>query len=636
MDSDEGRIENLKRKMYSREVEGLSGTRRHNLAPSLGEVKTDWGEVKYQSAPPFVQEKKRSMLSKFLWFSLLFFVVASAYAGYLFFGGSNVVSSQNIDIEVLGPVSIKGGETLSLDISVINRNATPLEVVDLILEYPEGTRNPSDLSKELPRERISLGDINPGDLSQKTMKSVLFGEERSIKDIKITVEYRVPASNAIFYKESVYQVVVSSSPLTLVVDAPKEANSGQDVSIRLTVNSNSPDIIKNVVLIAEYPSGFSFSSSDPKTLDENRIWKLGDVSPGSKRTFTIRGTLSGENSDIRVFRFQIGVASQNDEKKIATPFMSISEEISLNKPFIGLSLLANGLKDEIITVKSGRPVRVNVSYTNNLLVPVSSVEISLLLSGDAIDEQSVSVERGFYRSIDDTVIWNRTTFDRLNSISPGESGSVSFTFSPRSLSQGIATIKNPEIIISGSVKGRRDESGRVPEEVVATVKKQIRVETDVGLNARALYGSGPFTNTGGLPPKAEKETTYTVVWTITNGSNDLGDVRVSAQLPSYIRFIKGDLSSQVTYDESSGVVIWNAGLIPAGSGFGSSPKEVAFQIGFIPSTSQIGQNPVLINDATLSAVDRFTNSNISLTKPFLDTRISSDSTTKSSDYTVVK
>mgnify|MGYP003393045092 CR=1 FL=1 len=632
-ENDLSRIENLKRKMYSRDTVGLKGMREHPLSERIEDVKQDWEGGMSSS---HVVERKRGGVHYVLVGSFIFFVAALGYAGYLYFGGSNIVSSNNIDIAIAGPVSTRGGDPLILEIAVTNGNQTPLEVADLLVEYPTGTRDSKDLSKELPRTRVGLGTIKTGATVKKTVSAVLFGEEHSAEVIKITVEYRVPGSNAIFYKESEYEVVISSSPISLVVDAPKEATSGQDITFKITVNSNSTEVVKNVLLKVGYPAGFSFKSGSPEPLPGNQVWKLGDLKPQSSRTITLSGTLSGENLDTRAFHFDIGIASPSDDRVIATPFASYVDEVAIKKPFVGLQMLVDQKSVEILPIRSGRNVQIDITYVNNLTIPVNDIEIIASLTGSALDKSSVSTGNGFYRSVDNSIIWNGGTFGSLQSLAPGESGHVSFSLSSLSLSSGIASLTNPQIVLSASVKGRRGESGRVPQEIISSVTKTIQIESDIGLNTKLLYYSGPFKNTGGVPPKVDRETTYTIVWTVTNGSNDLSDAKITAILPPYVRFVKGDTKESVTFSEIGSVVTWNVGSLKAHTGFGSPPREAVFQVAFTPSVSQIGATPALVREATFSAVDRFTQSTLSTIKGELSTRLPSDSSAKFGDDTVVK
>ena len=64
----------------------------------------------------------------FLLTSIVFFIGAVSYTAYSIFRGSASVSPSNISIEISGPVSTPGGERLSLDVSVTNKNKVKSQV----------------------------------------------------------------------------------------------------------------------------------------------------------------------------------------------------------------------------------------------------------------------------------------------------------------------------------------------------------------------------------------------------------------------------------------------------------------------------------------------------------------------------
>src|SRR6185295_4185684 len=84
--------------------------------------------------------------------------------------------------------------------------------------------------------------------------------------------------------------------------------SGESFTTSVSVKLNSTDVLKNVMLRAEYPYGYSVDSAAPAAFSENNIWALGDLSPGVTKKIDIKGRLQGENQDERTFRFYIGVA----------------------------------------------------------------------------------------------------------------------------------------------------------------------------------------------------------------------------------------------------------------------------------------------------------------------------------------
>ena len=80
-------------------------------------------------------------------------------------------------------------------------------------------------------------------------------------------------------------------------------------------------------------------------------------------------------------------------------------------------------------------------------------------------------------------------------------------------------------------------------------------------------------------------------------------------------------SEQVTYNPVGGEIIWNAGDIEAGTGVGSPPREVAFQVSFLPSLGQVGTAPTVLGESVARGTDLFAGIDItSNTRPALTTK----------------
>ena len=625
-------IERLKRGLYSRDNRARADRRSRHLKNESYDVESEWsheGEKSPEIKPIFFKEKRgMAFVTKFLIVSILFFLIASGIAFYKFYWGSNTISANNIEISIVGPVSVSGGEKISLDIKVDNKNKTDLKAADLRVEYPEGSRAIDDLETELKRTRDSIGDIPQGESAAKRVEVILFGEEKTKKEIKVTVEYRISGSSAIFYKEKIYEVVISDSPVTVEVSGLKEVKADQSLDFSVTVVSNSSSPIRNLLLKAEYPFGFAFIDSSEKSLDpNNNLWSIGDLSPGQKKTVKIYGKLHGQDGEDKVLRFTTGIASEKDEKVIATPLVTSLAEVSIKKPFIGIQVALDGNTANEFVSKSSKLIRADVAWKNNLTIPVKDVEIQIRFKGDALNKLSVSAERGFYKSIDNTIIFDKTSISSLASIAPGESGNLSFSFgSLSSYSGGSPLMTEPSISMDIVANGKRLEGDNVPQEVLYSATKIVKIETDARLSSRALHWSGSFENTGSMPPKAENETTYTVVWTITNTSNEIKDAKVSATLPSYAKWLsKTDPGIEnISFNSINSEVIWDAGDIEAGAGIDSPPREVVFQISFLPSLSQVGQAPIILNESILTGKDGFTSTSVGDTRPSLTTTLKTD------------
>ena len=638
-------IDELQEDLYSREKPSVIDRKRSKITETEYDVNTNWSGVdqEFQANLESGSEEKsqNTFFHKLLTSSVIFFFIAVLVATYLFFAGFNNISSNNIDISINGLISVAAGEELVLDIVVQNNNSVDLTDADILIEYPPGTRIPKNIGEELLRDKQNLGTILAGKSVGKTVSAVLFGEKNSIKDIKITMEYKAKGSNAVFSKDKLYQISINSSPVVLVVDYPKEVNANQDIMFSATITSNSNNILENLLVRVDYPFGFVFQNATPLVLFDNNVWKLGDLKPKEKRTITIRGKMQGQNEEEKTFRFHIGTASSQDEKLIGIDFITVAESVSIKKPFIGLVLDLNGNTNGDYISNIGEVIQGNINLTNNISVDVNNVRVEAKLTGNALDRSAVfSVGGGFFRSLDNIISWDKNNTTGFGRISPGGANSLQFNFSSlKNSSSLMPSLRNGSMNIDIVVIGKKFSDVNLPDEVLATLSRQIKIVSDIRLNSQMVHSVGPFTNTGSIPPSADRETTYTVKWAITNSFNDVSNVEVVGTLPSYVKLVDGAVSptgQKITFNPANNTVTWSAGEIKAGTGFGSSPTEVGFKVSFLPSLSQVGSVPTLLDNISLVGQDRFTGSVLRLDRPTLNTRITTDPSYKFGDEKVVK
>ena len=622
--NEKDRIRRLRKKLYSRSGKAVS-QERHGLRPKPSSVEKTWAQPEMKKVVPKPPKKKQSLLGIFFIISLLFFVGSAIFGSFYFFGEKNVVSAENIEIQIQGPTAVGGGDELELQISILNKNTTTLELADLLIEYPEGTRSPDNLGRELLRFRESLGDIAPGERVKKSVEAILFGEENTQKEIIVTLEYRVAGSNAIFFAEKSYQVTLSSSPISVSVRSFSEIISGQEIDFSVVISSNSSTPVENLVLQTEYPFGFSFIEAEPMPQFSNSIWEIGDLKPEEEKTIHIKGVMTGQANEERTFRFAVGVRDKLDVKKLATTFVATQRGIVIQRPFVSTDLTLNGKRENLYVFENEEKIQGEISWKNNLTEIVSDAQIEVNISGSSVDESSVFVERGFYNSVTNTVRWGRDTLPMFVSLNPSQEGVVRFSFETKSIAA--LGLRNPEIILSVTVRGKRESESNVPEQIESVLTRSILIISDLSLTSRLQYNSGPLSNSGPLPPEAEKETTYTVVWAVTNTANHVSGAKVTGVLPSYVRWI-GNFSpnnSNISFNPNSNLVTWSVGEVPQGVGTNVSPKEVAFQIGLTPSLSQVGEVPALVHTQAITGFDQFTETQIHHDVSPLTTRIQSES-----------
>lgn len=635
------RLEELKRKLFSNNYK--TEIEHHDSFSKIeyDEIPNSWGSQDFINNNLKKVFTRTSMFKKFFIFSLIFFILALAYVSYMFFGKGNMVSNKNIEISILGNAFVAGGEDLPLQIEIINKNNAALELVDLIVEYPKGyNSNFSSEFKDVERIRTSLGTIPAGGIKNENLKIVLFGEQGSVQQIKVTVEYRLEASNSIFYKEKLYDISINSTPINLSLDAPIEISSNQDVVLNIKSTLNSSKAVSNMLIRVDYPLGFQFTSSKPEPSFGNNIWNLGDLSPGAENNISITGKMidvfDGEEKNFKIFS---GSQSQNDKSSIGIVFNSLGHKILIKKPFIEAKLFVNGVYEKEYAVNSKTPIIGNIHWANNLDTKINDLEIKVKISGNIFDRKKVQATNGFYDSLEDTIIWNKNYLNNFREISPGESGSVGFSlFNLPIFSATSGMISDPYLFLEVSISGKQALDGNIEKILKNSESKTIRVISDVGFVAKVLYSSSHFKNIGPIPPKAEKETTYTIVWTISNTSNNVSRGVIKSSLPPWVKFL-GNISpneEDLKFDSSTREIVWNIGKISKGLGITQIGKEVAFQISFTPSLSQVGTTPILVNEAVLTGYDDFAKVEVRSSRSFLNTKLSNDPTFLQSGAQVVE
>ena len=621
------KIEDLKSKLFSKDFK--TKMERHNSFSHVNtkEVMDSW--IAKEKAAVDISKtffRKTSFFKKFFIFSTIFFLLALGYGSYMFFIGGNTVSNSNIDISILGNTFTAGGEELPLQIGITNKNTLALELVDLVVEYPKGSSG--DLSGDVERIRESLGIIPSGAIRNENIIVTLFGEQGSIRPIKITLEYRVEGSNAIFVKEKLYEVNINSTPINIVVDAPAEVSPNQDIAFNIKSTLNATKTASQILMIIDYPVGFQFMSAEPIPSFGNNVWSFGDLAPGAERNILIIGRMIDVfDGDEKTFKIFSGTQSKMDKSVIGVVFNSLSHTFAIKKPFVEADFLINGVKQREYAINSRSKITGEIRWTNNLETKINDLYIVVKLSGNSFDRKNISVERGFYDSANSLLIWNKNYNNNFKEINPGETGSVFFSFSPLSLfSSTLGITDKPSVVVDVSISGRQEVLGYEQKELKNSNSSIIKIISDVGFANKILYYSGPFINSGPIPPKAEEETTYTVVWSLSNSSNTIVKGITRSSLPSWVRFT-GSISpsaEDLTYNSSTREIVWNIGNIKRGAGITSVNREVSFRIAFSPSFSQINTLPVLINETTLTGHDDFANVDISVNKPVLRTSLIHD------------
>ncbi len=618
-------LEKLGNRIYDRDFPDISNFPEPKLSHDAGNGPKRWRDTDELFADPAGQRPGRGFPFKALFIgAIVFFLVCASIAGVIIYRGLNTVSNSNVDVSFLGPVTVAAGTPLNFSVVVKNNNQAAMENATLYLSYPSGTVEATDTKVAFLHESGTLGNINSGMSAMYDAHVVLYGAEHATETITATIQYSIPNSNALYQKKETYTVGISSAPLLMSVNAPSQTPAGAPVTFTLTLATNSSNPPGNILVTALYPFGFQFATATPTPTYNNSEWLFPTIDASSTQTITITGYLQGQENDQQTIHFLVGTQSQNDPQKINVIYLADSQVLTIKRSPIALNLSLGGSANGSNGVITPGLANGTLVVTNNLPADLLNTQVALQFSGNALDSTSISPgENGIYRQNDQTVTWDRLSVPALGSLSPGEQVSVDFNFStlPANL---LAGITDGSITISANVSGQESGSAADAAPISATGALSERLMSTVNLLAHAVYSTGPFTNSGPVPPRVDTPTSYTVLWTLTNTSNTVFGGTVTATLPPYVTWL-GQVSPStagVTFDATTNTVTWSPGTLPAG---GAAPvASVAFQIQVDPTVSQVGTAPDILDNINFSGMDAFTGVSVTASANSLSTAITTD------------
>lgn len=619
MYENDDKIKEIKNKLNSPKYKQKENWR-HHLAPQQYSVKDDWDNetVKEDEGPVLLtsmpkENKKMGALGYLFILSLVFFIGAILFAMISFLGGKVGLSSEEISIDVTAPITISSGEKIEFDIVISNNNQIRLDVAELVVEYPSGTRSAEDINVPLTRTRTSLGPISTGDIVKHVETARIFGEENESIVIPMRLEYQIASSNALFkvYKE--IDLTLSSAPIRLDVTGLEKVTGGQAVAFDIALESNSKEILNNVIVEVEYPFGFNFINSNIRPIFNSRVWEFEEIQPGETIDIHIDGILEGQNSEDRYFKFSAGLQDPDVREKINVLLATFDHVIEIDNPFLALDLSFGNDDKEVYIMENSDTVVGEIVLENTTQQAITDVEVIVKVNENIFDKSSVKSNQGYFDSLKDTISWNSQLVPDLKVMSPGDMVQMNFQFSvPSFVRANGSIVSKPELTFDVSVAGERVNERGVDESIKTSTFKKIMYSTDVKFVGNTKYNTPSVINYGPIPPRVEQETAYVGYFDILNPSNNITDAVVTATLPQNVKWknVVYPTGQDIKFNDITRVITWNAGNIPAGAGYVSDSKSIMFQVAVTPSANQVGLSLPLIGQPKFVGYDTHTGTNI--------------------------
>lgn len=611
-------IAELEQKLYARDPDSAPKRTIGILRPLKNNVESKWGqddlEKKKRGHVPAPSGYKRLFIVSFF-----FFLIALGAALFSVYRGAVTLSSKNVEVTILGNSFVSGGEALPIQVDMVNKNAADLVDAEITLSYPKGSVDAS--GGELERVNKLLGTIGSGKTKTEEFSVVLYGEQGTSRTITATLEYKLAGSNTTFVKEKVFSVMINSSPVSLTVDAPTSTASNQPFTITIRTVFTGDTLLDNAVVRVEYPNGYVFNSAIPSPESGTTVWALGDLVKGTERTISIKGKLVGEQQDEKAFHVYVGSRTSDTDSRISVAYNSALKSVTIAEPFISGSISVAGQEGDVVALPNGSSVSGVIRYSNNSPIRITNPIFTLSLGGDTILTDSIGADSGQYDSFEKQIIWNNETSLDLVALEPGARGELAFSFNTTVAKPGTAG----DIVLALSVAGTFPDRDFFEDAISNIDQKTIRFASRLQFASQALYSIGPIKNTGPFPPRVDKETTYTVEWVMRPVENPLTKAVATAVLPFGATWVGvvAPQSEAVSYDPETRIISWNIGGMPRAT---STPanRSVAFQVKVKPVKLQIDSELQLLGETTITATDTVANTPLSITRPALTNRLSTD------------
>lgn len=582
---------------------------------------SDLEETKVKS----VVRKRVSVAKGIFLVSLVFFLAAVAYSGFTFWRGINVVDADNIKLDLISKSFVDSGEEFTVDITVTNENPLPIDRATLLISS-------SSLSSAGEQATYNLGSLLPGQQIEQSHNLTIFGEEGSQKEVIAVLQYEVAGSSSSFEKTNVQLVSIRSAPLEILASVPEKVVNNQVNKMTVQVTSLASGPVSDVVLSANFPSGFSLLSATPEPLSGGSDWYIGELQPGESVEFEVEGSFEGQEGEMKSISFTVGSGTSNGD--LVTPLNSSLSRLEIVFPFVYAEIYVGGKTDSVIGVAQNSRLSGEVYWVNNTAEKIKNIEIEMQLSGEGYNPELVSASSGLYRVTQDKIFWSKTTSPALANVNPGQSGSLNFSIK---LDSGLVDnlLVSPEMRLETTVRSS-SVSGEIRETKLVD-SMRIRPRTQVGLTVATLYRNGPFTNTGPMPPRVDQTTSYTVRVKPTNTINEATEVVITMPIASRTEWLGANATvGTFQYDQFNRQVVWRIPRLEPGTGINKPAPELYAKIGYTPTLAEVGKAIPLTESLSMVAQDDFSGARLTTSRGGASSSLTGEVGTPGGDGRVVR
>lgn len=573
------------------------------------------------------KKKKRALIIGLSVFAAIVFVIGGIF---LFsWWQKNAFHQDRVTVSIEGPREADSTQITKYVIRYKNNNRVTLKNVELSLSYPENfsPTNNTNFKRLGPSSgKIFIEDIKPKAEGFAELNGIFYAPKDAPVFLRAELAFIPSNGTAQLAIENQINVNITAAPMTLTLAAPKNAADGDEVAYVVSYKNIDTKVMENIQVRIDFPQGFQMDSSEPVPSEKDSYWYLGNLEAEQSGEITIKGRLfgnAGEKENIAVSLGQIG----SERNFIAFNKQESSTEITM--PILAIKQSLDGKDESENVINPGDVLRYAITYHNTGDIVLRDAIVTAEVKGKVLDFSKIKPEKGSYNSATGLMTWKASDVPELGNILPKSEGKVYFSIPVKSVIP-VESALDKNYTVSSIAK---IDSPDIPtpidaNKVIGSNRLVLKLSSKVLFDIRAYYKDDIMQNSGPIPMESGTETMFSVHWAIMNVSNDIAEAKVVASLPSGVRWTGRGYpeGENISYNQRTNEVIWNAGNVPAGTGILAAQREITFQVGVTPQLNQVGEPIVLVNKSVFTAKDTFVEKEIKIEKEPKDTQLPEDPT----------
>ena len=533
-------------------------------------------------------------------FSVLLLV---AIAGFFVFSklDTNNFTNERINLKIETPITVVSGQEGIYTITLTNKEKVNLYNLELEVFYPDNFEYIDALPKASgdKNNKWSFSVLNVGESQKIELKGKMIAALKSNQAFRGSLNFKPANLNANFKQETIVDVVISSSVLSLNIEGPDKILANQDGEYVLKYENLSDEDYSDIQVVVDYPSVFVFESAEPASSTENNnTWEIKELKAGEKGEIKIKGNYSTAEAGGNMNFVARTLLKYKDDYYPQSEETLVTEVI---KDQLSLQLIINGSAEDQ-AISFGDLLVYTLHFKNTGEESLENIQIKANMESQILDWNTLKDEsRGITGS--DSITWTGRNVPKLLKLGANEEGDISWQIRVNDAS-AVSDVHIGKFNIESFVVAKAMQKGKLSGESSVTTKSIVNsINSDLSLNAVARYyneddfplGLGP------IEPRVGESSSYNVELKLSNNLHDVENVQVRAKLPNNVTWDNkenheiGDL----VYNGATNEVIWNISNLKRSS----APFFASFNVMIKPNSDDRGRILILLSSINLSAKD---------------------------------